>query len=527
MKEKLQFLKKAGFTLIALLGFANFANAQCAAGEVEVTLDITTDGWGYEMYWEVVPSGNACGTGTIAFGGNTNVGCSPVGDNTSTAGAGDPGAYINDADGTTNPIITTPSFCLTIGQDYDLIMTDDWGDGGNTASNPNQGINAAPSSATEVFTFTALAPPSGPDASIGGTRSEYTMYPLSQVGNIVGTPSIENIGVGDATLAAVTVNVYDNTLTQVYTETSATNTVAEGTAVDFSVTGYTPTTAGAYFVEYIASINEVDGNNNNDTSSYVVLIDSVYARDAADLVGVQGIVGIGTGQGGQYGNVFTITVDDTLTQVGAFISNSNGALNGENLVAKIYSWTGTASTEIGSTVPVALDSAVNMNTYFELDIVGGGLILGPGMYIIAVQENATNASIGHTGANNYTTDGTVVNATGFTTDFGDQASQYGGNKLTPVIRGIFANNPVITVGVEENDNNNIVVMPNPAVNNLMVKNLERGSTVEIYNNLGQVVFSELVNTNNLSINVSNFDNGIYTIKNINNDNVITNTFVKQ
>lgn len=522
MKEKLQFLKKAGFTLIAFLGFANFASAQCGAGEVEVSVDVTTDTWGYELYWEIVPTGNACGTGTIFSGGNTNVGC--LGGGLQTATSADPGAYGNSTTVSDGP------FCLTIGQDYDIIMVDDWADGGATLLNANQGINFTngDASGVDVFTFTAMAPPAGPDAAMTATPAEYTIYPMSNVGNIVGTGNIANIGVGTAHGAAVEVSVYElGGMTQVYNATSPSDSIQAGANADFNVPGYTPTAMGAYYVEYIASIMEVDGNNNNDTTGYFVEVDSVYARDAANVTGVTGVVGIGTGQGGAYGNMFNIINDDTLTQVQAFISNANGALNGTNLSVKVYSWNGTVSTEIAAAVPVALDSATNKNTLFTLDLVGGPLVLGPGMYIVAVEEGATNASIGNTGANNYTTNGTLVNAIGFTTDFADQAPSYGGTELVPVIRAIFGNDAMLQVGINENNNNDFVVMPNPAVNNLMVKNLEIGSTVEVYNNLGQVVFTELVNTTNLTINVSNFDNGIYTIKNINNENVITNTFVKQ
>lgn len=49
--------------------------AQCRVGEVEVFIDVQTDAYGYETYWELLPSGNGCVNGTIFFGGNTAVGC--------------------------------------------------------------------------------------------------------------------------------------------------------------------------------------------------------------------------------------------------------------------------------------------------------------------------------------------------------------------------------------------------------------------------------------------------------------------
>mgnify|MGYP000473160700 FL=1 len=104
---------------MGLFGGIYTANAQCQPGEVELELTIETDEYGYEGYWEVVPSGYNCGDSTIASGGNTSVGCNGGG-----AQAQTPGGYGNNTD------ITVGPFCLTLGASYDLIYVDDWGDGG-------------------------------------------------------------------------------------------------------------------------------------------------------------------------------------------------------------------------------------------------------------------------------------------------------------------------------------------------------------------------------------------------------------
>ena len=54
-----------------------FVFAQCPGGQTEVTIDVGTDNYGFEIYWELTPSGSSCGnTATIFSGGNTAVGCS-------------------------------------------------------------------------------------------------------------------------------------------------------------------------------------------------------------------------------------------------------------------------------------------------------------------------------------------------------------------------------------------------------------------------------------------------------------------
>jgi hypothetical protein len=140
--------------LSAIIAFVcSYSNAQCPAGEVEVTVTVKTDGYGGEGYWELVPSGNACGTGTIFAGGNNNVGCNGAG-----AQASPPGGYPDDSTFTEGP------WCLTQGSSFDIIFVDDWMDGGLTFT---VNINGYPLYANmtgsgapgTVFTFIAVPPP--------------------------------------------------------------------------------------------------------------------------------------------------------------------------------------------------------------------------------------------------------------------------------------------------------------------------------------------------------------------------------
>jgi hypothetical protein len=94
------------------------ANAQTA------TLEIVTDLWGYEAYWETTPVGDACGVNTILSGGNAAVGCANgcLGSGTPASSA-DPGAYGNQA-------ILGPIALGTAPISFDFHEVDAWGDGG-------------------------------------------------------------------------------------------------------------------------------------------------------------------------------------------------------------------------------------------------------------------------------------------------------------------------------------------------------------------------------------------------------------
>ncbi len=153
------------FTLFGIILFSTPSFSQCADGEVEVEIVVHTDTYGYEAYWQLVPNGNACNSGTIASGGNIAVGCNGAGDQNQT-----PGGYGDNLE------ITEGPWCLTENADYDLIYVDDWGDGGFSfdvyvngypvATFDGMGLGA-------TFTFTAAEPPT---YDMGVTTSNLYQY---------------------------------------------------------------------------------------------------------------------------------------------------------------------------------------------------------------------------------------------------------------------------------------------------------------------------------------------------------------
>ena len=103
----------------SLLLFAGLFTNLAIFSQSTVTIDVQTDDYGYEIYWQLLPTGNACGTGTIFAGGNTAVGCGGAGLQLQA-----PGGYAN------NVTITEGPWVLTDGATYDIFFADDWGDGG-------------------------------------------------------------------------------------------------------------------------------------------------------------------------------------------------------------------------------------------------------------------------------------------------------------------------------------------------------------------------------------------------------------
>lgn len=107
--------------LLSTGAISHQAQAQCAAGEIEISVNVETDAYGYEGYWQLIPSGNDCGDGVIFEGGNiSQVGCSGAGDQDATTAFG----YAD------NITTTEGAWCVTEDASYDIIYVDDWGDGG-------------------------------------------------------------------------------------------------------------------------------------------------------------------------------------------------------------------------------------------------------------------------------------------------------------------------------------------------------------------------------------------------------------
>jgi hypothetical protein len=97
--------------------YAICAQSQCDSSWNHVQMNIYTDAWGYEGYWEIVPADSSCGQGTLYWGGNFGVGCD---------GNPSDGGYPN------NSIILADSICLHPDSMYHLIFLDSYGDGGTT-----------------------------------------------------------------------------------------------------------------------------------------------------------------------------------------------------------------------------------------------------------------------------------------------------------------------------------------------------------------------------------------------------------
>ena len=230
--------KKTIFTILMLM-VSVFIFAQCPTGQTEVTIDVGTDNWGYEVYWELTPTGSNCGSASTIFsGGNTAVGC-----NASSATSG---GYSN------NTTINAGPWCLNNNASYDILSRDGYGDGGagfvvNIATLPLYTFSAG--AASETFTFT-VTPPPAIDGAMQHVKTPTYVF-ISAV-DIEG--EIKNLG--STTINSMEVNYSINGGSTVTQNLSSLN-IAPFTTFSFThPTTWYPSAIGAYTLDlWISNVN--------------------------------------------------------------------------------------------------------------------------------------------------------------------------------------------------------------------------------------------------------------------------------
>ncbi|KAB2859576.1 MAG: T9SS type A sorting domain-containing protein [Flavobacteriales bacterium] len=87
-------------------------------------------------------------------------------------------------------------------------------------------------------------------------------------------------------------------------------------------------------------------------------------------------------------------------------------------------------------------------------------------------------------------------------------------------------NPCV-IGIEENSLSNLSLYPNPTTGNLTITQLEQfvGGNLEIVNLMGQVIFSQQIDTTMLTLNLATQPKGIYLVKVVNENQVIVQKIV--
>ena len=80
-----------------------------------------------------------------------------------------------------------------------------------------------------------------------------------------------------------------------------------------------------------------------------------------------------------------------------------------------------------------------------------------------------------------------------------------------------------TASIDDQNQLDISIYPNPAIEKLFVQGLSNPTKISVYNILGKLVFSK---TTSSEINVDNLQSGIYILKIVDNQKEIVRRFIK-
>lgn len=245
-------------TCILVTCFCSNLFAQCPSGELEVFIEINTDDYGYELYWEMTPNGDPCGTNTIGSGGSNVVGCNGAAVQVQNTNVG----YGN------NITITEGPYCLAEGSLMDLHWIDDWGDGGGNFTIIISGFpvyNFLGTTASETWTFEVANPPAYDARLLNVNLLPYLPIASYPVGGEVSNQGVEIINSLDISYSVNGGNTITDNLTGL-------NIMPfENTQIESTIP-WDADMAGNYTVE--VSVSNINGNtdqNPGDNSQSISL----------------------------------------------------------------------------------------------------------------------------------------------------------------------------------------------------------------------------------------------------------------
>lgn len=244
-------------------------------------------------------------------------------------------------------------------------------------------------------------------------------------------------------------------------------------------------------------MTENDGNLSNNYYSYTVdVTDSIYARDNGASYG---IIGIGTGEPGYLANRFTILNPIQLSSISVFLGNTTGAISNNPFDVEVFIVNAGTATSIATASGIVSSSAYQWHT---VDLSPYPILI-PGEYLVALKETNYEQEVG-------------LNEAVFTpnTSFVTWTSQPWASteSLGLDVNFMIRLNVNQNAQLSENTLTELSIFPNPTKNTLTINGLLPNEEIQFVDNLGKVVYSTTSNSAMQTIDLSEFDSGIYLLK---------------
>lgn len=371
---------------------------------------------------------------------------------------------------------------------------------------------------------------SKPLYAAGTFQFPYTITAFSQVSPITFSAKVTNNGAAAQPGTKVDVVVGSNT----YTTNVVTLPVSSSDSL-VSTTNFTPAAATASFTaNFAASATATDENPTDNTASKTFHVAQfAYARDEAGLLGTTATGSItnfssNSGQPFKIGGIFEIMGAGTI--YGAHVVLRGTIPTGGGLLyAEIYKFDGTDYIFQSGTVDMDITGASQTNKLLYLPFITPLVVAPTDDILIVAGHYGSELPIASAGA---AIDGSVLGFDGTGTLFGLA------NPVNPCVRISFDQNLWIAAGVNEIENNGIVLgqnTPNPFNADSKI-NFEIPAAANVSFTItditGKIV--ETIQMGNLNagshileLNASNYNSGVYFYTITVGQNQLTNRMVIQ
>lgn len=295
----------------------------------------------------------------------------------------------------------------------------------------------------------------------------------------------------------------------------AVNNIGRGTMTNPYVI---PDIAGTYNVEASVRIDSNDFNlaDNRKNGSFIITdIDSLYYSRTVNS-------DFYTGNARFNGNVYEVYTTQTwVKSVTARYFNPSAQIlnNGTELVAQI--WDMNPDGSVGSLQYVSdtlvLDSITGARRYvFEFPFSKSNVVLFEGKHLIAVSN--PGCLLTNTVVNFYEPNTAFGNSNPNNPNWSETTGQYYN------IDVLLSDTRVNSIDAKFNDNS-ISIYPNPAKDMIRIDGTDANGSIQILDVTGKVVANTNSSSSSTVIELSNFNKGVYILRYINNNSILTEKLI--
>ena len=353
-------------------------------------------------------------------------------------------------------------------------------------------------------------------AGYDGFASSYSQIPLSMIPNSTGI-IFQSYVFNNGNFAQDSIRLH----------ASATGFTSQSTAVNLESLEqdtlqcnerFLPTSTGTYQLDFYLMSDSV---TTVTKSKSIEITDYIYARDDNEIDAVNSLLPSGDGVSSwERGTIYDIYESSTLYAIDAYIHNAT-TVNAK-IQGKIYLYQDDQSFFLEET---NLLSVTASDGWQSVKFANPVTLDAGSQYLITVGADGSALNdtlrIGSSGSVQSSYGYIVYN--GWVDDNGTTATD-GTTGSTPMVR--MNMNPDVPgpTSIEDNSYSTFDIYPNPSngMLNISLTNSSDKQTIEIKNLIGQTVYSQIVgNSSTVTINLSDFNKGIYTVSLINENGTIS------